>query len=157
MQLVSCHQDLASLFERHMEALLLLDLRKAAHLLGRFQHELLSHMNAEEEVMLPLYGVRAGDVLGGGVELYQSEHKKMRDLVAGFVAAVKRLQPEPRDVLELLEQEFAFKQLMQQHDKRETSLLYRWMDRITSKDERTALLRRLDDLDGRGAHVVSDS
>jgi hypothetical protein len=154
MELVAFHDTLTQLFDRHMEALLLLDLERARDLLHRFQREMTAHVIAEEEVILPLYGARTETVPGGTVEIFTAEHRKMLAMIGEFLAAVERLEPEPRGVLELLDREFSFKHLMAHHDNREVNLLYRWMDRITSPSERHALLHRLDELDGRVARPL---
>lgn len=143
-QLLAVHETLDQLFDRHMEALLLLELSRASYLLHRYETELVAHIEAEERVILPVYGARTGAIPGGSVEIFKAEHQKIRSMLAGFTESIKTLEAQPRDVLGLLDKEFTFKHLMDHHDRREANLLYLSMDRITSEEERRDLLRRME-------------
>lgn len=146
--LVRYHETLFDLFERHQEAALLLDLPGAIRLLEEFKREMARHIDAEEAVILPVYGNRAGPVPGGTLEIFLAEHRKMGQMIESLLDELRRMQPAPRDMIAFLDKEFTFKHLMNHHDKREENLLYRWMDRITTPDERRVLVRRFLEMNG---------
>lgn len=147
-ELMSYHEGLFDLFERHQEALLLFDLPLAIRLLEEFQRDMARHIAAEEAVILPVYGNRAGPVPGGTLEIFLAEHRKMKQVIESLLDEARQLQPVPRPMIAFLDREFTFKHLMSHHDKREENLLYRWMDRITTPDERRVLIRRFLEMNG---------
>lgn len=147
-ELAACHEVLTDLFVRHQEAVLALDLPRARVLLERFREAFVRHVEAEETIILPVYGGRVGPVPGGSVEIFEAEHRKMRQMLDSLTVDIERLAPVARDVLAFLDREFTFRHLVEHHDKREENLLYRWMDRITTSDERAVLIARFVERNG---------
>jgi hypothetical protein len=47
-----------------------------------------------------------------------------------------------RSVIALIDREFKYKHLSEHHDLRERNVLYPWLNRITSEEERRALLTK---------------
>lgn len=143
--LLELHERLQELFLRHQEALVEGDLDAAAQRLDRFQAALELHAQNEETWLIPVYR-RAERVAGGAPEIFQGEHLKMLHLVRQFRAALSRIrqsgQHRTRRVLQLLDDESKFKQLMAHHDARERTLLYPILDRLTTDEERRELLER---------------
>jgi hemerythrin-like domain-containing protein len=147
LQLLDHHKELDEMFLLHQEALLYLDLDRAVEILWEYEAKLLAHMKAEEELLLPIYQERAGRVPGGPVELFLGEHKKMRAFLQEFHKAIVQMQAEEsarlrRSVLALLDRQFMYKHLVEHHDLREKNILYPWLDRITSDEERARLLKK---------------
>ncbi len=145
VSLLDIHQVLRELFLQHQEALLDADLARARERLEEFERRLLHHIREEEELLLPIYQ-RAGVIPGGPPVLFTGEHKRMRELLAGFGQALSSLEQNPasrkRGILWLLDRQATFKNLMEHHDLRETNILYPALDRVTSEAERREVLAR---------------
>ncbi len=145
VSLLDVHQVLKELFLQHQEALLDADLPRARERLEEFERRLLHHIREEEELLLPVYE-RAGAIPGGAPILFTGEHKRMRELLAGFKQALSSLEHNPesrrRGILWLLDRQATFKNLMEHHDLRETTIFYPALDRVTSETERSEILAR---------------
>lgn len=147
LQLLDLHKKLEEMFLLHQEALLSLDVDRAVEILWEYEAKLLAHMKNEEELLLPIYQQRAGKIPGGPVELFLGEHKKMRLFLQEFHKAIVQMAAEEparlrRSVLALLDRQFMYKHLVEHHDLREKNILYPWLDRITSDEERARLLKK---------------
>lgn len=147
LELLKLHQELDEIFWCHQEALLSLEIRHAAEVLRGYEEKHLSHMATEEELLIPIYQARTERVPGGPVELFVGEHKKMRAFITEFHAALGRLESEERarlkrSVIGLLDRQFMYKHLVEHHNLREKNILYPWLDRITSEQERARLLEQ---------------
>ncbi|HMG35215.1 MAG TPA: hemerythrin domain-containing protein [Blastocatellia bacterium] len=149
LSLLSAHDHLSQLFLSHQEALIMDDFDLAMRRLRQFEIELRAHMTAEEELLLPVYA-RAGRILGGPLEFFIREHKKLLEFVESFHVGLDQLQSAAsglrRDLIELLDSEAAFKNLMKHHDERERNIFYPALDRVTSEDERRELIKRCGDM-----------
>jgi hemerythrin-like domain-containing protein len=143
--LLDIHKALKELFLQHQEALLDGDLARARDRLEEFERTLHHHMRGEEDLLLPVYE-RAGAIAGDPAVLFTGEHKRMRELLAGFRQALSSLEQNPdgrkRGILWLLDRQATFKNLMEHHDLREAHILYPALDRVTSEAERREILAR---------------
>jgi hemerythrin-like domain-containing protein len=143
--LLAVHEQLNELFLQHQEALLHAEIAMAAQRLREYERELLAHMQVEEELLLPVYE-RAGRIAGGPVEFFTGEHRRMREFLQRFAAALEELKKDPaelsRRLIRLFDEEAVYKQLAEHHDARERNLLFPALDRVTSAEERRALLKR---------------
>lgn len=158
LDLLEIHEHLNETLLLHQEALLALDLELAFGRLKQFESELRAHMWIEEDLLLPVYA-RAGRIQGGPVEFYTGEHKRMLEFLQRFTEKLEQLMRNPKNVkrgiIELFDEQAQFKQLMQHHDMREQSILYPTLDRVTSEEERRALLVKCREMatdDGSGYH-----
>lgn len=145
-QLIEVHGRLEALFAEHQRALLRLDTELAFALLEDYERELLAHMRDEEELLLPLYGARAQPPLGGSVEIFLNEHRKMREYLILFKAEIPKLRAVPdleSAVIWLLDSQTTFKRLHVHHDTRERKMLYPLLDEVTTEQERRALFAQL--------------
>ncbi len=141
--LLDVHAELNELFLQHQEALLAGDLVAARGRLLEFQRRLLGHMQAEEEVLLPVYA-RAGAIPGGSPAIFTGEHRRMREFAVRCVGMLDWLEAHPADrvrgVLRSFDEHATFKHLLTHHDQREANILYPALDRVTTVTERAALL-----------------
>jgi len=141
--LLEVHTRLDDLFLEHQRALLRLDLAAAVAALEAYQLELFAHMKDEEQLMLPLYRERVEPPLGGAVEIFLGEHDKLRQYVALFNDAVKKLKTSDdleKGVIWLLDSQTTFKRLHVHHDTREKKMLYPLLDEVTTEAERAEVL-----------------
>ncbi len=146
VSLMGLHRELDELFLQHQEALLSLDIDQAIERLRVYEGKLLPHMRDEEERLLPVYAARAGRILGGPVEFFLGEHRKMREFLDSFHADLERMREEPlavrrRSVIALMDHQAMYKHLVEHHDLREKNILYPQLDRVTSEGERLELLQ----------------
>ncbi len=145
--LLNVHRELEEIFFRHQEALLLCEIDRAVEELRRHEAKLFVHIQDEEDLLLPIYEARTDKIPGGPVELFTGEHKKMKMFIAEFYETLNRIRVESgsylrRSIIALMDRQFMYKHLSEHHDLREKNILYPWLDRITSDEERRGLLKR---------------
>ncbi len=164
VDLLKLHVRLDAIFACHQEALLCSDIERASELLGSYEAKLLPHMRDEEELLLPVYQARAGIVPGGPVELFLGEHRKMRAFLAEFHERLRGMRADQgsrlrRSIIALLDRQFMYKHLVEHHDLREKNILYPWLDRITTEEERSSLIKQcrgLEEMEKREQALVAN-
>jgi hypothetical protein len=97
------HTDLERLFEKHQRALISRDVPVAFATIVTFESNLTRHIAFEEEVLLPLYKTKGGEVEGGTLPIFQAEHRKLREIVARLAQHTDRLYTRPDIVGAILE------------------------------------------------------
>jgi len=135
LRLLKIHERLNEEFLFHQEALLDRDLITARQRLEVFEKDLRSHMQYEEEILLPIY-CQAGPVPGGDPQLFTGEHEKM----LAFLSRIKTMmlgidsgtKDRNRQVIRIFDEEARLKGLMEHHDLREANILYPTLDRLES-------------------------
>lgn len=145
-QLLEIHGRLDALFAEHQRALLRLDVELACACLEDYKRALLAHMHDEEELLLPLYGQHPEIPLGGSVEIFLNEHRKMREYLILFKQEMPRLRAAEDlegAVIWLLDSQTTFKRLHVHHDTRERKMLYPLLDELTTEHERAVLFSQL--------------
>ena len=141
------HTYLVGLFLQHQKALVSGDCKQAASLLKRYRDALLHHMSIEEAYLLPLYR-RAGEASPGGApELFYGEHWKLRNFLPRLEkqmgAVLAAADDHAEAVIELMDLERTYKDLVAHHDLRERNLLYPTCDKLASPDEQDLILSLL--------------
>jgi hemerythrin-like domain-containing protein len=120
-----------------------LDLELAAERLRIYERELRAHMQAEEELLMPVYE-RAGKIAGGPPEFFIGEHRRMLEFLARFADSLGGLKEESGDparrVIRLFDEEAMFKSLCDHHDMREGAIFFPALDRVTDEAERKELI-----------------
>jgi len=133
--IVSCHQALDEFFLVHQEAVLLGHLEAARALLAGYAelHDL--HMRFEDEHLIPALAA-LGDAARWPAALYDSEHRKIEQLLEKVDARLVSIRPEPmssrrfrRRLLALLDYERTFKGVSEHHQEREESGMLPELDR----------------------------
>lgn len=147
LTLLKLHRELDEIFFRHQEALLLCEIDRAVEELERHRAKLLIHIQNEEDLLLPIYGARTDKIPGGPLELFTGEHKKIKMFLAEFCETLSQMRARDpsdlrRSIIALFDRQFMYKHLSEHHDLRERNALYPWLDRITSDEERRALLTK---------------
>lgn len=124
--MMGLHEVLERHFFAHQVALLDRDFARAAAALDDYRRRLSLHMRDEESAVLPIYRDLGGDATDAPVRLFLGEHGKMRDFVDDFVRRTASLQRhrDDRALLELLDREATYKNLVLHHDLRERNCLY---------------------------------
>jgi len=137
------HTNLERIFEKHQRALISKDVPVAFATIVTFESNLKRHIAFEEEVLLPLYKTKGGEVEGGTLPIFQAEHRKLREIAARLARHTDGLYTTPDilgAILELLDEEALFKGLMAHHTLREQNLLFPRLDALTAESEREKML-----------------
>ena len=143
--LAEVHLWLDSLFLDHQLALLSIDLPAASAGLKRYESSLRLHIEDEEGALIPLYEARTDHVPGGAVELFTGEHTKLTGFIAEFHQTLATLSGKANrqvrhDIIKLFDREAICKGLVEHHHSREQNILFPWLDKVTSENERNSLL-----------------
>ncbi len=140
--MMGVHDELGTRFFAHQQALLDRDFARAAAGIAAYRELLFEHAAAEEAVILPRYAALGGDATAAPCKLFLGEHQNLRTFVDEFVARVERLRDRPDDhaLLELLDRQATFKNLMLHHDLRERNALYPLLAARLSDAECAAML-----------------
>jgi hemerythrin-like domain-containing protein len=151
VKLVEVHQWLDQLFLAHQTSLLSLELDTARAGLNHYQRELHCHIDDEEKRLIPIYQARTNHVPGGAVELFTGEHEKLKNFLVEFDETLQRLRPTnnlalKHQIIQLFDRQAIFKGLTEHHHAREQNILFPWLDRITSTEEKISLLAQCDSL-----------
>jgi len=159
MQLLEVHDLLEELFLAHQTALLDRNLPAALSCLDQFAELLAAHIADEEKVVLPAYAARVAIPEGGKPEFFHFEHTKLQSSIGEVRAMLLTLVPaghtlengsmlapvdpqhvDVRGLLELLDQEASFKDLLRHHDARERRFLYPLLEAALNEIEQQQIL-----------------
>lgn len=124
--MMQVHAELDSALHRHQVALLDRDLAGARQTFAEFAAKLRAHIADEESHILPIYAQLGGDASNSPSSQFEVEHRKLLAFVAECEQRLEQLGTAPGDraILELLDRQSWFKNLMQHHDMREGRVLY---------------------------------
>ena len=146
LELNEIHREIEEIFYRHQAALLKADYTAAKNLLKEFEEVVLNHMNEEEDILLPLYRERAGNIQGGDADIFVLEHKKIVEWLGRLNLRLSRLNPpnvDTKNLIALLDDEAHFKKFIEHHTLRENRIFYPEIERIVNEKEKGHLLRLL--------------
>ncbi len=142
--LLARHDEFLETLLLHQEALVRGDLESAADLIGELADELAAHIRHEEECLLPVLESRGGWCRFGEPRFYREDHERILALVAELAGATRELDRggarRERAVALLIGREQAFRSLLEHHDDRERRGLFPDLARVTSPQEREALV-----------------
>ena len=144
--LLILHKQLDEMFFEHQRALLSGDWESSLQKLEDYERALSEHIHDEEELLLPIYGARVESPIGGSVEIFLNEHRKIQEYLPLFKAELMKpfpVEDRARAIIFLLDSQTIFKKLMVHHDTRERKFLYPLLDEATSATERRELFTRL--------------
>lgn len=137
------HERLAEMFRDHQVALLEGDRARARRSLAGFARGLRAHARHEEETLLPVYEKRVRRSRIGDPDAIREEHRRLDAALEALEARVAGLPEDAgrgRALLDLLEEQYRFKLLLEHHNDREDRSLYPKLDEVCSAEERRALL-----------------
>jgi hemerythrin-like domain-containing protein len=152
VSLTEVHAQLFEDFVAHQVALLRRDFDDARAKLSLFRAKLERHIAAEEELFDSVFAHtnevtrNQGQIGRAPIDLFTGEHKHFRELLMTFGQLAARLKADDpavdQRVLDLLEEEAAFKTFFRHHDERERNLLYPALDEHVAAGLRPEMLRR---------------
>ena len=88
---------------------------------------------------MPLYADQGAETAGATLEIFQAEHRKLRDGLTKLTRTTEALSASEDpigSILALLDEETAFKGLLHHHASREQNLLFPRLDERTTEEER---------------------
>ena len=143
--MMGVHDRLEAGFHAHQVALLDRDFARAGTALAAYRELLATHVDDEEEHVLPRYAAAGGDGTDAPVRLFLGEHRNLLAFAAEFGERLAALVASPDDhaLLVLFDREATFKNLVMHHDLRERRMLYPFLAERLSADEQLAVLARV--------------
>ncbi len=116
--------------------------------LKRLQILLGQHIKDEEALLLPLYKKLINPLpKGGALEFYIREHEQISGYVKRFLQTIHdwsvEKPPAGLELVKLFDACYDFKHLVDHHDTREDTFLYRLLDQKTQDKKRKALLEKM--------------
>ena len=115
------HRQIDELFLLHQEAVIAQELSLAEQALRIFSKFLKSHIELEDQLLLPAHESLGAEKCWRTL-IYQEEHKKLLSLLDNILDMMNR-PPQPEDmrrwVIELIDYERTFKNVMEHHEERE--------------------------------------
>jgi iron-sulfur cluster repair protein YtfE (RIC family) len=143
--LIGEHAELERLFDSHQRALLEQNVGAALAVLKAFDDELCEHIDYEENTLLPLFAEEGGETEGATLEMFQVEHRKLReqaDRLTKKTQAIFASSDLMGSIIALMDDEALFKGLFHHHALREKNLLFPRLDERTTEKQRERLLGR---------------
>lgn len=143
--LMAVHQQLDDVFYRHQCALLDRDAHQASRWLAEYSAGLLTHIDEEERYILPRYEQHGGDATDAPLRLFLGEHQNLRRFLVEFADRLRGWTQAAGDraLLDLLDRQATFKNLLLHHDLRERNMLYPHLSRCLSAAEQQQLLAQM--------------
>jgi len=141
--LIGEHAELERLFDLHQRALLEGNVGAAVAVLKTFDDELCENIDYEEDVLLPLFAQEGGETEGATLEIFQAEHRKMREQADKLTTKTQALFASSDlmgSIIALMDEEAMFKGLFHHHALREKNLLFPRLDERTTEEQRERLM-----------------
>jgi iron-sulfur cluster repair protein YtfE (RIC family) len=141
--LVGEHAELERLFDAHQRAVLEGNVGTAVAVLKTFGDELHEHIDFEEKALLPLFAEEGGETEGATLEIFQAEHRKLREHADKLTMKTQALFASPDlmgSIIALMDEEALFKGLFHHHALREKNLLFPRLDERTTEEQRERIL-----------------
>ncbi len=100
-----------------------------------FLTDIARHMDAEENVLFPLFEARTG-ITGGPTHVMRTEHTRMKEIFDGLLDAIGS-----RDATAYRGHAAALKSILNAHNMKEESVLYPMLDQIAGAERDSTLDR----------------
>ncbi len=140
------HRHIHKLFTLHQKLLMHGDMSGAEDKLMQLKKYLKSHMDAENDFLLPLYEKYVSPVpAGGAVEFFIHEHHKIDRFMEEFSGKSSDLKRNSQtaeiDLVKLFDQHYKFKHLLDHHHTREDTFLFRLLDNVLENEKKSEVLK----------------
>jgi hemerythrin-like domain-containing protein len=156
--LLSEHEELEALFDKHQRALLMRDIGAAVATIATFDNALQRHIAYEDEVLLPLYAAKKAETEGATLPIFHAEHRKLRETAANLATRTRDLYESGdllASILRLLDDEALFKGLFCHHAMREKNLFFPRLDACTTDFEKQRVFGVMLNAPRRGARKLA--
>jgi iron-sulfur cluster repair protein YtfE (RIC family) len=136
------HRYFYDLFIMHQKYLMRGDIKSAQDRFLELKKNLKHHMNAENDFLLPLYEKHISPIpAGGAVEFFIHEHHKINRFLDEFSGLSLDVIGKSTDLVNLFDQYYKFKHLLDHHHTREDTFLFRLLDKSLTEDEKKEVLK----------------
>jgi hemerythrin-like domain-containing protein len=116
-------------------------MEKASDKLLELKKYLKCHMDAEDNILLPLYEKHVSPIpAGGAVEFFIHEHHKINRYMDEFYGKSADISGKSVDLVHLFDKHYKFKHLLDHHHTREDTFLFRLLDRILTAEKKKEVL-----------------
>lgn len=113
------------------------DLNKAGNLFSDFKTGLERHIVWEEEILFPAFEDRTGMYSSGPTAVMRMEHRQIKEFLEEIQGRIQKQD------LHTGEFEEALIRILSQHDQKEEAVLYPWIDRSLSDEERGEIILKI--------------
>lgn len=131
------HRQIDELLMLHQEAVIVQDLALAEDALKAFSKLLKTHLELEDQLLIPAHETLDTEKSWKTL-IYQEEHKKLHELL-GNIRAMMRKAPESSElrrwVIEFIDYERTFKNVMEHHEEREEKGMLLELDHALNQDK----------------------
>jgi len=135
------HKKIFDLFVTHQKYLMHGEIDKASDTLLELKRFIEFHLEAEDNILLPLYKKHVSPVpAGGAVEFFIHEHNKINRYMDEFYRRSIDTSADSLDLVHLFDDYYKFKHLLDHHHTREDTFLFRLLDRILTEDKKKEVL-----------------
>jgi hemerythrin-like domain-containing protein len=141
-QLNEQHRYIYDQFIMHQKYLMHGDIKSAHNTLLELKKYIRHHMNAENDFLLPLYEKHISPIpAGGAVEFFIHEHHKINRFLDEFSGISLDVTGNSIDLVNLFDQHYKFKHLLDHHHTREDTFLFRLLDGVLEDNEKKEVLK----------------
>jgi hemerythrin-like domain-containing protein len=144
--LVESHAQLRRLLQEHQEALVTGDRYAARTTFERYARAMRAHLGAEDDLLLPRYRDLVPPAVGGGIDLFSAEHRKVELFLEAMEDDLLTCPDNPLPAsqrVHWIEEQARFKHLLEHHHQREETVLFPALDACLASDERDELVAAL--------------
>ena len=135
------HKKIFDLFVMHQKYLMHGEIEKASDKLLELKKFLKFHLEAEDNILLPLYEKYVSPIpAGGAVEFFIHEHHKINRYMDAFYGRSIDISADSLDLVHLFDEYYKFKHLLDHHHTREDTFLFRLLDRILTEEKKKEVL-----------------
>jgi len=134
--LEAAHHELNALEAETFEALAAGDIARAATSFRAFRQSAERHIRCEEELLFPVFEMRARLPHGGPTSILRAEHGQIRDLLRDLA---REIESGGSDAERL---RAALRGVVADHQRKEETILYPWTERLLTEGEVDRLLAR---------------
>jgi regulator of cell morphogenesis and NO signaling len=134
------HDRLDDLFKR-FQAMKRQNAQRARSLFHEFMTGLLRHIVWEEDILFPLFSAKADiDDDQGPTAVMREEHRQIKTFLDRIQTKIASGDPATEEA------EHSLLKVLTAHNVKEEQILYPWMDKCVSQEERPALFAQMENL-----------
>jgi len=119
------------------------DLNQAKNLFSQLKSGLERHIVWEEEILFPIFENRTGMHNGGPTFVMRMEHRQIKDYLQKIHAAISASDTKTAEL------ESGLTAVLTAHNDKEENILYPWIDKSATEQEKQASLQRMKNPDAK--------
>jgi hemerythrin-like domain-containing protein len=124
------------------------EMEKASEKFLELRKFLKYHLEAEHNILLPLYEKYVSPIpAGGAVEFFIHEHHKINRYMDEFYGRSVDTSADSLDLVHLFDEHYKFKHLLEHHHTREDTFLFRLLDHVLTEEKKKEALAHFNFID----------